>query len=102
MRYWLGHFVMPKTTPTAEYLAAIVAYLQNDMQGAGALQIVVQDDGSIPSVCVDATTGSVFSAQLAMDANDPSILRLSVTALRTRSPGPSKSHSTWRPTSTRS
>jgi type II secretory pathway pseudopilin PulG len=49
MRYWLSRFIMPKTTPAGEYLATIVASLQSDLTGAGVTQIVVQDDGSIPS-----------------------------------------------------
>lgn len=79
MRYWLSRFIMPKTTPVDEYLAAIVTCLQNDLQEAGVAQIVVRDDGSIPSVCVDATTGGAFSARLRMDAEDPNLLRLSLT-----------------------
>jgi hypothetical protein len=79
MRYWLSRFIMPKTTPTGEYLATIVAYLQSDLAAAGVTQIDVHDDGSVPAVSVDTAAGGSFWAQLRMDVNDPSVLRLSVT-----------------------
>jgi hypothetical protein len=82
MRYWLSRFIMPKTTPAGEYFATIVASLQNDLTQAGVTQIVVQDDGSIPAVPVDTAAGSTFSAQLRMDASDPTVLRLSVRGAR--------------------
>jgi hypothetical protein len=85
MRYWLSRFIMPKTTPTSEYLATIVASLQNDLTATGVSQIVVQSDSSVPAVSIDTTAGSRFSAQLQMDASDPSVLRLSVTGAQGQS-----------------
>ena len=79
MRYWLDRFIMPKTTPSDEYLATIIASLQSDLTEAGVTQIVVQNDGSIPAVSLGAATDGVFSAKLQMDPGDPRILRLSVT-----------------------
>jgi hypothetical protein len=81
MRYWLSHFVMPKTTPTSDYLATIIAYLQNDLQSSGVTQIVVGNDGSIASVALD-DAGNSFAAQLRMDTKDPRVLRLAVTGIQ--------------------
>ena len=85
MRYWLSRFIMPKTTPTSEYLPTILGSLRSDLTAAGVTQIVVQEDGSIPAISLGVNTGSTFSAHLQMDANDPAILRLAVTGSRGQS-----------------
>lgn len=79
MRYWINRFVMPKTTPPADYFSTIVAALQADLQACGITNVVVHDDGRIPAVSLDAATGSSFRAQLRMDPMNSGVLLVAVT-----------------------
>ena len=78
MRYWLDRFIMPKTTPPAHYLSTIISSLQTDLQTCGITNIVVENDGTIPSVTLNSADGSTFSAQLQMHPTDSSIVQVSL------------------------
>lgn len=75
MRYWLGRFIMPKTTLPANYLSEIVTWLQANVPG----NIAVQNDGQIESVTLNSADGSEFSAQLQFTSANPEILLVSLT-----------------------
>jgi len=79
MHYWLDRFIMPKTTPSAQYLSTIISSLQSDLQACGVNNIVIQNDATTGAVTLDPTQNTSFSAQLQMHPSNPSILLVSVT-----------------------
>jgi hypothetical protein len=81
MRYWLARVQMPSSTPPAEYLAKVIADVQNDLQTTATTNLVVNDDGSIPPLTLDPATGEVFQGQWSALAGDPTILRVAATGI---------------------
>ncbi|MFC1765710.1 pilus assembly PilX N-terminal domain-containing protein [Planctomycetota bacterium] len=78
-RFWLSHVTMPSSTPSANYFGAIVAYIQGDLNVNGITNMVLQNDGCIPSVSLGTDTGETFSVSLTPDGTNPSVLVVSVT-----------------------
>lgn len=79
MRYWLARVRMPSSTPPAEYLAKVIADVQNDIQATATTNVVVNNDGSIPPVTLDPATGQVFQGQWSSLAGDPKVLKVAAT-----------------------
>ena len=79
MRYWLSRVRMPSSTPETEYLSKVVADVQADLLASDVTNFVVNTDGSIPPVVLDAATGQSFQGQWSWHASDPTILRITVT-----------------------
>lgn len=79
MRYWLGHVMMDATTPPADYLSTILGQVKYELQVKSATNMKLGVDGVLQSVPLDSANGQSFSAQLAMNAANPSILDVTVT-----------------------
>ena len=79
MRYWLSDLRISSSTPTSEYLSAIVAAMQKDLADNGISNVTVQNNGSISTVVLDSTEGRWFDGQLQVDSGAPTILLCSVT-----------------------
>jgi hypothetical protein len=79
VRYWLSHVLMPSATPPAHYAGTITTHLRDDFQANTISNIAIGDNGFIPTVILDSTSGRSFSGQLSIDPNTPTILRVYVT-----------------------
>jgi len=79
MRYWLGHVMMEATTPPAEYFATIVGQVQGELADASVANVGLASNGTVPAVAINPATEQAFSAQLAMNPDNPSILDVTVT-----------------------
>jgi len=82
MRYWLSRVRIPSSTPPSDYLSSAIALVQSDLQDNEVSNIVVNADGSIPTVLIDADTGQNFQGQWSWDPDNPAILRVTVTGKR--------------------
>ncbi|UCG55951.1 MAG: pilus assembly PilX N-terminal domain-containing protein [Phycisphaerales bacterium] len=78
-RYHLSRVLIPSSTAPSDYLTAIVAALQSNLNAKNMSNIVVNSNGAIPAVTLDSTSGRTFAAQITSDANTPSILHVYVT-----------------------
>ena len=81
MRYWLGRVRVPSATPPSHYISTIIALVQSDLAANGVSNFRVNNDGSVPAVLLDSTTGQNFRGQWSADAGDPAILRVTVNGL---------------------
>jgi PilX N-terminal len=81
VRYWLTYVMMESTTPPGDYLSTIVGQVQNMLEDEGVTNVVLGDGGALPAVSLNSTSGQSFSAQLSMNASDPSILDVTVTGV---------------------
>jgi len=79
MRYWLGHVMMDATTPPADYLQKIINQVKLELQNKSATNMKLASDGVLQAVSIDSAVGQNFSAQLAMNTANPSILDVTVT-----------------------
>ncbi len=79
MRYWLGHVMMEATTPPVQYFATIVSQVQSELADASVANVVLASNGTVPAVAINPDTGQTFSALLAMNPANPSILDVTVT-----------------------
>ncbi len=79
MRYWLSYVMMEATTPPAQYFATIVGQVQGELADASVTNLVLASNGTVPAVAINAATGQAFTAQLAINPGDPSILDVAVT-----------------------
>ncbi|MBN2128733.1 MAG: pilus assembly PilX N-terminal domain-containing protein [Sedimentisphaerales bacterium] len=84
VRYWLGRFIMPKTTLPANYLSTIITSLQSDLSYSGVGNVVFQTDGTTQAVTLDSARNSSFSAELQMHPTNPNVLLVSVTGMNQR------------------
>ena len=78
-RYWLSHVIFPSAISPANYLSAIIGFMQNDLASNGISNITLNSDGSINPVVLDSSDGLTFSAQFSIDAVNPNILQVSTT-----------------------
>ena len=78
-RYWLSRVIFPSAITPAYYLNTIIGCMQNDLANNNISNITLNYDGSISPVMLDSSEGQTFSAQLSMDAYNPSILQVSTT-----------------------
>jgi len=79
MRYWLGHVMMDATTLPSDYLQTILSQVKLDLQTKNATNMELASDGTLQAVSIDSASGQSFSAQLSMNASNPSILDVTVT-----------------------
>jgi hypothetical protein len=78
VRYWLNRVKISSSTPTDQYFAAIMAAAKADLAATGA-DLVIEANGSIPTVTLDAATGRSFAGQISVDPCDPYLLQLQMT-----------------------
>ena len=78
IRYWLGRVQMPSTTPPPQYLSTVISTVRSDLLANGITSLTLHDDGTIPSVTLNATTGQSFSGQLHCDPCTPQIIEATV------------------------
>ena len=76
MRYWLSRVLIPSSTAPSDYLSTIVDTLQSDLTANNISNFTVNNDGSIPAVTLDSTTGQTFGGQILIDPNNPNILQV--------------------------
>jgi hypothetical protein len=81
IRYWLGHVVMDATTPPSDYLETIIDQVQLDLLAYSATNMNLASDGVLQPVSLSSASGRSFSAQLSMNAANPSILDVTVTGM---------------------
>ena len=81
MRYWLGYVMMDATTPPADYLETVVGQVQSQLSSLSVSNLALGDNGTLPTVSLNSATGQTFSAQLSMNAANPSILDVTVTGV---------------------
>lgn len=81
MRYWLGRVMMDATTPPSDYFQTIVGQVRQDLQYKNATDMKLGENGVLQPVSTNAAVGQSFSAQLSMNAGDPSILDVAVTGM---------------------
>ncbi len=74
-RYWLSRVRIPSSTPPAQYVSAIIATVQSDLAASGISNFLINADGSIPPVLLEALGPQTFSGQWSSDANNPAIFR---------------------------
>jgi hypothetical protein len=84
MRYWLGRVRMPSSTPSSQYLAEVIARVRADLLAEGATNLVLLNNGSIPPVLLDSTTGQFFRGQWSVLPGTPPVLRVTVTGTNGR------------------
>ncbi|MDT8303787.1 MAG: pilus assembly PilX N-terminal domain-containing protein [Sedimentisphaerales bacterium] len=77
MRFWLNRVQFPSSTPTSDYHDTIVSNLRSDLSANSITNITVYNNGIIPSVPLDSTTGQAFEGELLIDLNNANILQLS-------------------------
>jgi len=75
-RYWLSRVRIPSSTPTSQYLSTVIADVRSELASNNVTNFVVNDDGSIRPVVLDAATGQVFSGLWSTDTTDPTILEI--------------------------
>ena len=78
MRYWLTRVEIRSSTPPSDYFGTIVDKLRTDLTKNSITNVTV-NDGSIPPVTLDSTTGQGFEGEILIDANNPNILQVYVT-----------------------
>jgi len=88
VRYLLARVLIPSSTPQDQYFTEIITAVRNDLTTNGISGITVATDGAIAAVTLDSTTGRSFDGEILFDANQPTIMEVSVTghsgqALRT-------------------
>jgi len=74
-RYWLSRVLIPASTPSSDYLSAIIDAVQNDLAANNISNLVVNNDGSIPTVTLDSATGQTFSGRIQISAGSPQIVQ---------------------------
>ncbi|UCE47043.1 MAG: hypothetical protein JSW47_15715, partial [Phycisphaerales bacterium] len=79
VRYLLSRVLIPSSTPQDQYFNEIITTVRNDMTTNGISGLGVATDGVIGSVTLDSTTGRSFEGQITLDANQPTIMAVSVT-----------------------
>ncbi len=79
MRFWLSRVQMPSSTPPSEYLGTVIRDVQTDLQENLVTNLMVNNDGSIPPVPLDPTTGQSFRGQWSKQPTDPMILQVATT-----------------------
>lgn len=79
MRYWLSHVVMDATTPPEDYLETILNKIKLDLQTNSATNMNLTEDGDLQTVLIDPATGQNFAATLDMNADNPSVLDVTIT-----------------------
>ncbi len=79
MRYWLNRVRVPSSTPSSQYLTEVITRVRADLLANAATNLVIYDDGSIPSVLLDAATGQFFRGQWSVLPGTPTVLRVVVT-----------------------
>ncbi len=76
MRYWLSRVLIPSSTAPSDYSSTIVDTLRSDLTANNISNFTVNDDGSIPTVTLDSTTGQTFGGQILINPNNPNILQV--------------------------
>jgi len=79
MRYWLDRVQIPSSTPPSQYLSAVIAAAQTELQESAVSNFSVNTDGSIPVVMLNTATGQNFRGQWSSNPSDPTIVRAAVT-----------------------
>ena len=79
MRYWLSRVLISSSTPQDDYFSGIVAAVQDDLDDNSITTVAVQQDGSIPTVMLDSTSGVSFDSLITIDSSQPAVLQVSVT-----------------------
>ena len=79
MRYWLSRVLISSSTPQDDYFSGIVAAVQDDLDDNSITTVAVQQDGSIPTVTLDSTSGVSFDSVIVIDGNQPTVLEVHVT-----------------------
>ncbi len=79
LRYWLSRVLISSSTPQDQYLAEIVTAIQNDLKDNSVTGVDVQNDGSVPTVAIESTTGVSFDSSITIDNSQPTVLQISVT-----------------------
>ena len=79
MRYWLSRVLIPSSTASSDYLAAVVDILQTDLAANDISNITVNGDGSISAVALDSATGRTFEGRIQADASDSTIMYAYIT-----------------------
>jgi len=79
VRYWLSRVRIPSSTPAAQYLTAVILTVQEDLLTNGVSNLVLNSDGSIPSVAIETITGQSFSGHLSLDPFEPNVIHVYVT-----------------------
>ena len=78
IRYWLSRVTMPSSTPPAQYFDTVINAVRADLLANGITNMTIQNDGTIPSVTLDAATGRSFTAVLSCDPCTPNVLTATV------------------------
>jgi hypothetical protein len=81
MRYWLSRVLISSSLSPSEYRSAIISAVRNDLASNGISNVVVQTDGSIPSVIINSATGQTFAGQIQSHPSNPCILQVSATGV---------------------
>ncbi len=79
MKYWLNRVIFPSSVPPSNYFGEIVSNLQSDLAANSITNITVLNDGTIPNVPLDSTSGQGFESEIYIDANNTDILQLAAT-----------------------
>ena len=79
MRYWPKSVSMPSTTPTSDYFTEIVNDVQVALSSNNITNVVLQDDGSVPTVPLDSGIQTNFHGQMSIDPSLPAVLQVQVT-----------------------
>ncbi len=79
MRYWLSRVLIPSSTASSDYLAAVVDILQDDLAANDISNITVNGHGSISAVALDSATERMFNGQIEIDPNTPTVLQVYIT-----------------------
>ena len=79
LRYLLSRVLIPSSTPQGQYFSEIITAVRDDLTNNGISGIGVATDGAVAAVALDSTTGRSFDGQILFDANQPTVMAVSVT-----------------------
>jgi hypothetical protein len=80
-RYWLSRVRIPSTTPQANYLGAIIAAVDTDLETNAISNFRVTSTGAIPSVVLQPLPGYTFQGQWSPSASNPDTVRVATTGV---------------------
>jgi len=78
-RYWLSRVRVSSSTPPSDYLNAVIADVQSELQESSVGNFVVNSDGSVRPVTLDSATGQAFSGLWSVDTGNPAVLEIAST-----------------------
>jgi hypothetical protein len=80
-RYWLSRVRIPSSTPQANYLGAIIAAVDTDLETNAISNFRVTSTGAIPSVVLQPLPGYTFQGQWSPSASNPDTVRVATTGV---------------------